>query len=264
MTCRADHPAADHPDAVRTARRRLATVLVEGLGTTGIRIAEQLIELGIGTVLLRDERPITASDPAYRRADRGRPRADVACRMLQRPDSRSAVLEAPEDSALIGLDLRLVVADGEPAWARLRAADQGETAVLPVELSASGFCIGPMLAAGSGLCPQCLVLHGLAEDPEAGDERGSRAIAPATTSTIAAGIAAHQVQVLIDGDSAAAVQSGALLGRTATGRIDHRSVSPHPECRCLTYLRADRSRAGVRRRRQRPHITSGEALVTGS
>lgn len=253
----------DHPDAVPTARRRLATVLVEGLGSTGVRIAEHLIELGIGTVLLRDERAITATDPAYRPADRGRLRADVACRMLRRPDSHSAIMEVPEDSALIGLDLHLVVTDGEPTGARLRTAEQSETAVLPVELTEPGFCIGPILAAGSGLCHQCLVLHGLTEDGEAGGEPSSRAPAP-TTSTIAAGIAAHQVQVLIDGDSAAAVQSGVLLGRTATGRIDHRQVSPHPECRCLTYLRAERNRDGVRRRRQRPETTSAEVLVTGS
>lgn len=253
---------AGHPEAVRTSRRRLATVLVEGLGTTGVRIAEQLIELGIGTVLLRDERTITSSDPAYRSADRGRLRADVACRMLRPQDSRSAVLEAPEESALIGLDLHLVVADGEPLWGRLRTAAQSETAVLPVELGESGFCIGPLLAARGGLCHQCLVLHGLTGDPEPAGER-SGASAPATTSAIAAGIAAHQVQVLIGGEGAAAVQSGALVSHAVTGRIDHREVIPHPECRCLTYLSADRSREGVRRR-HRSKITSGDALITGS
>ena len=249
-------------EAVRTARRRLAAVLVEGLGATGLRVAEQLIDVGIGTVLLRDEHEITASDSAYRSADRGRLRADVACRMLRPRDSVSAVLEAPEESAVLGLDLHVVVADYEPAWGRLRAAGRSGSAVLPVELSGAGFCIGPVLAARSGPCPECLVLHGFTEAPAPAEEQGSRsALGPAGTA--AAGIAAHQVQVLIDGDSPAAVQTGALVGQTATGRIDHRTVSPHPECRCLTYLSSDRSRAGVRRRHP-PHTSSGDILVTGS
>lgn len=257
-----------HTEAVHAARRRLATVLVEGLGVTGIRIAEQLIGLGLGTVLLRDERTITASDLSYLPADRGHLRADAACRMLRRRDSGSAVLEAPENSGFIGLDVHVIVADNESAWGRLRAAGQSDCAVLPVELSGAGFCIGPVLSARGGVCPQCLVLHGLTEDldpaePQSGPWAQSRESVLGAVGTIAAGIAAHQVQVLIDGDTAAAAQTGALLGHSTTGRIDHCEVGPHPECQCLTYLSGSRKRGGVRRRHS-PHTTSADMFAAES
>lgn len=257
-----DH-LADHAEAVRTARRQLATVLVDGLGAAGIRIAEQLIELGIGTVLLRDERAVTAADGAYRITDRGRTRAESACRRLRPRDASSAVLEAPEGAAFHGLDLHVVVADREPACGRLRTAGQSDSAALPVELSASGFCIGPVLTTGGGVCAECLVLYGLSEDraPAAAPAHTGPSGAGGAATAIAAGIAAHQVQVLVDGDSPAAAQSGALIGHAATGRIDHCRVDPHPECRCRTYLSADRHEAEARRRRRhRPHTTSAEVL----
>ncbi|MGO1192557.1 MAG: hypothetical protein ACTMHH_01675 [Nesterenkonia sp.] len=254
-----------HTEAVHRARRRLATVLVEGLGVTGIRIAEQIIGLGVGTVLLRDERTIAEADPFYRRSEWGRLRADAACRMLRRRDSGSAVLEAPEDSSVIGLDLHVIVADDESACGRLRAAAQSDCAVLPVELSAAGFCVGPVLAACGGVCPQCLVLHGLTDEPGSPRPQGgpaqSRRPALGPAEAIAVGVAAHQVQVLIDGDTAAAAQTGALLGDAATGRVDHREVRPHPECRCLTHISADRGRVGVGPRRHRSYATSADMLV---
>lgn len=266
---------ASCPDGVlRAARRRLAVVMVEGLDTTGVRIAEQLISFGIGTVLLRDEQPVTAADADYRRADRGRPRAEAACQMLRPAGASSAVLEAPEGSAVLGLDLHLVVT-ADAALSRLRSAEQNDSAVLPVELSREGFCIGPLLrqsgslgsdsldsdAVGSGaLCVDCLILHGLrgSESGESPHVAGSPEqpepveLPPAAPlGAVAAGLAAHQAQLLIDGESAATT-SGALFGEASTGRLGHWAVGPHPECRCLTNCSSLGTSA---RRRRRGDIT---------
>lgn len=259
-------PLSGQDETLRAARRRVAVVMVEGLGPMGIRIAEQLISFGIGTVLLRDEQPVTTADAGYRRADCGRPRAEAACQLLRPTGQPTAVLEAPEGSSVLGLDLHLVVTTDATQVQRLRSAAQNDSAVLPVELSGEGFCIGPLLrnpdplgpdSLGSGSpCLECLVLHGLHEPASPQSHHGEGSAEPAELQptgpleAVAAGIAAHQAHLLVEGESAAAA-SGALFAQASTGRLGHRAVGPHPECRCLmTY-----SRSGAPSRR--PHLDDG-------
>lgn len=222
------------PETLRTARRRLAAVLVEGLDAVGARVAEHLIDSGIGTVLIRDDQPATTADPYCSAADQGRPRAEVLCRRLRRSPSTSAILEAPAGSTVPGLDLHILVTTGAADVTRLRQAAAGSAAVLPVELSSAGLCIGPMLGGAAAMCPDCLVLHGLTEVQHSQDSH------PAATAgsleLIAAGAAIQQTQLLIDGEPAAA-SSAALLLDSRTGRLSHRAAAAHPECQCLTVTR---------------------------
>lgn len=259
-------PKERYAESLQAARRRLAVVLVEGLDSNGLHIAQQLIGLGVGTILLRDDEPVAAADSDYRRSDQGRPKAEAACRMLRPTRTRSAVLEAPEGSAVLGLDLHLIVTKGALELHRLRDAVQNDSAVLPVELSSEGFCIGPLLGERAQLCLDCLILHGLTEStvpkhPQPGREfqasasPGTMAALTGPLGAIAGGIAVHQAQLLVDG-AASAVCSGALFADAATGSLGHLPVAAHPECRCLMRFTdpgpgAPRQRRGLGRASRR-------------
>ena len=241
---------------VPAARRRLAVVLVEGLDPTGIRIAEQLIRLGIGTVLLRDDRPMVG--PSCRSADQGRPRAEVFSRRLRPSDHRSAVLEAPEGSRVLGLDLHLLVICGETDVTRLRSAFYNDSTVLPVERSRTGFCIGPLLGQRAAVCPECLVLYGLTVGSQAPENLRTGPIDDALEPVVAE-VAVQQARLLIDGEPAA-VGTGALFGESGTGLLGHRPVGAHPECRCLTDINDQTDSASRPAPRSRRRIRHGDPI----
>ncbi|GEM_PF-7049960 len=167
-------------------RRRLAAVLVDGLGPVGARTALALAEAGVGTLLLRDgtqgsavQQSSTAQtvdaeqvgDP-YLSIHHGLPRStglqDLLDRAAQQPASQpapqqTAVMECPADMRPDGADV-CVLSLGEssgagPAGTRsasrtsalhaatVSAAAQQASLVMPVLCPAAGEAeIGPLIA----------------------------------------------------------------------------------------------------------------------
>lgn len=241
---------------VRIARRQLAAVLIEGLNELGFRLAQQLVGLGIGTVLLRDDRPVTAADTAYRARDAGRSRAESAASMLTVQASGTAVVEVPEGASTVGVDLHLITAGGR---FRAAAAEPG-AAVLPVFIDPAGCRIGPLLTIGAGtstragLCSECLAHNGLTEDPAGHlsgrltrDPAAAGPLEPDPLTLVAAGIGAQQTAVLIDAEQPAASEDAVLVCERSTGRLEQIPRVADPECHCMTYLASDTSHPdGVR------------------
>lgn len=272
--------AAPGPRAadVRRARRRLSTVLVEGLEPLGLAVAEQLTTLGLGTLLLRDETPVGSSDvPAeligpgrrrhaarYRETDQGRPRLNAALRMLApaRPDADTTlVLDAPEGAPVLGADLCVLTGTRASSTEYLSSTVNAGLPVLPVSVSAGWLRIGPLLGntlewtvhpaaapddeqvAAKGCCPECLQHHGVVV---AHRESASAAVS-AQLIALTASAVAHQVQILIDGACAPAVESGVLLTDAYSGTSQLMNLSAHPECSCLLRRRTPAESPGRRR-----------------
>ncbi|WP_150460801.1 hypothetical protein [Nesterenkonia ebinurensis] len=225
--------------SLRIARRRVATVAVEGLDGLGIQLAELLAQLSIGTLILRDSRPVLPVDPEFRTIDLGRPRAEAVTERLSSQAAETAVIEAFEDSALAGADLHLVTGIEELQAEALRRAWRESSAVLPVLASAQGWWAGPLLMPGSPLCPECLVQQGLlsaAAQNQPGAERANPSAPDPDPQVVlgAAAAAALQAAVLIDGHPHCAVQESALVCQAETGLITPQPVQPAQDCACFT------------------------------
>lgn len=211
------------------ARRRLATVVVDGLGAVGLPLAEQLTELCIGTVILRDDSPVAVQDTGFRSIDRGRLRAEAAAELIGARAQQTAVLEAPGDAAVSGVDLHIVTGCGRLPVRWLKRAAAESPAVLPVVAARAGWRVGPLLLRDSPVCVECVEGTGLlGTDPESGGIPAP----PAVLS--AAAVAAQQAQVLVDGMHRCLMEQAALVARADTGWVGPVAVEPQADCRCLT------------------------------
>ncbi|WP_300344225.1 hypothetical protein [Nesterenkonia sp.] len=257
--------------ALCSARRRLATVLIDGLDPAGLQAAKQLIQWGIGTLMLCDDRPVTASDTDFPRTARGMHRSHAASRLLDPGDGSTVVIEVPAGATASGVDVHLVLRSRprpQQLHSQLRAACRASAAVLPVVGDAQAWRLGPLLSHQGGLCPDCLLHHGLLPAPP--ETSGAAAAAPAPEAErpadaeplpeperpaetaqgsdpshrqqpdpllqAASHLAVHQIQVLVEGQRPAAVQTAQLITDRATGHQSSLSISPHPECACLTAV----------------------------
>lgn len=225
--------------ALRTARRSLATLAVDGLEGLGIQLAELLIRLGIGTLILRDPRPVSAEAPGFRAIDQGRPRAEAAAERLSSQAELTVVLEAFEGSSICGADLHLVTGAGALEAAAVRRAYRESAAVLPVLSTPQGWQTGPLLVPGSPICPECLLHLGLlsgtaTQAPSRGSAANTvdSAAAPALVMGAAAA-AAQQVSALIEGSAPPAAQQAALVCQGESGLIAPRLIQPVPDCACF-------------------------------
>lgn len=232
--------------AVTQVRRRLSTVLVEGLEELGFTLARHLISAGIGTVLLCDESPVTGAENSYRSLDEGRPRAEAALSLLEDPGGTSVLAEAPEGAITSGVDLRVLCV----STAALDALGQHPEAlrydcpILPVLHSPGGptgveIRIGPLLNLPSGPCLGCLLRHRQSstvpsspEPPSPGTDSPVLPVIPA-----AAALAAWQVLVLIDGRHSADMETSGWLLQAEAGELMQFQTRQHPDCPCLTQHR---------------------------
>lgn len=149
------------------ARMRNASLLVEGLGRCGAQIVEHLCVQNVGVLLLRDGRKVGPEDVGgvYRTAHHGLDRAEALRMAMRRRPERTALIGCPPEARTVGADLH-VLCTGPGAWETLRRAASESQTVLPVELSAAGFRIGPLVSEGRLVCPDCLRLHALDKDPQ--------------------------------------------------------------------------------------------------
>ncbi|WP_162320542.1 hypothetical protein [Nesterenkonia haasae] len=225
--------------AVRRARRRLATIVVEGLGAVGFRLAEHLVECRIGTLVLRDERPVGLRDRGFRSLDAGRPRAEAAAELLAAKAEETAVVEAPAESSISGADLHVLAFRGRVPAAALHRGLEESPAVLAVLAAESGWRIGPLLLQDSLVCSDCMGVGWLPAEVPAG---GAETLGPLEEA--AAALAAHQITVLIEGMATAAVHSGGLMTDAATGDVSHVRPRPGRDCTC-PYVNGESSEEGL-------------------
>lgn len=248
-------------------RRRLAAVLVDGLGPVGARTALALAEAGVGTLLLRDSAQGTqgsstvsaeqVGDP-YLSIHHGLPRSTALHDLLDRAAQQSAaqsmpqqtaVMECPADMRPDGADvcvLSLGEWSGEESDA-VSAAAQQASLVMPVRLAAAESKIGPLTAAPGTVegfaCAGCRALSAAATDirpatdnqPASADTSADQADHnPADVGLnhqLTAGLITRQLLTLVDGVHTPALAEHSLLLRP-DGGWDRRPAPVRPECAC--------------------------------
>lgn len=250
-------------------RRRLAAVLVDGLGPVGARTALALAEAGVGTLLLRDGAPVTAEqvgDP-YLSIHHGLPRSTAVKDLLDRAahsaraeGSPPAVVECPEDMRPVGTDvcvLDLGLQKHLSIQEDLGPAAQHASLVMPVSVGTSvgEAMIGPLMThpavahptASQPAAPEGFACTGcweLSAGPDPGDQSASDQTSVDQTTgaggqsgedrllhQIAAGLIARQLLILVEAQHRPALAEHSLV-LTADGGVDRRPAPVHPECPC--------------------------------
>lgn len=241
----ADRPTAS-PDTL-LERRRTATVQVAGLGRIGSMAAQELVDAGVGQLVVWDPRPVTVADlgPVYRPADLGRPRAAALARSLEPQDQRYRVWPAVDGDPLrLQADMTLQVTRGAADLKTVADARAADHPLLPVIARDDDIIIGPWVDPNRPGCPQCWQLWTTGPD----DHDALRAWAlmdegagweDRTRSAAAGTLAALQILARIDTNAdpdanstiptTHAVRATRLSG---SGEVEPFVVRPHPECGC--------------------------------
>lgn len=215
------------PAAVCQARRRLAVVVVEGLCPAGLQIAQHLIRSRIGTLVLRDDQPVTREDTGLRSMDAGRRRAEAAAGLLGGASGETAVIEAPPESSIRGADLHLLVGQRRASDAMLSRRLEESPVLLPVSVTTAGWRIGPLLHQASLVCSHCMGISPFnQQQPPAADADIT------VLQAAAAAVAAQQVVILINGLTPGVLRGAGLMAEAATGRIKTIQHHPRRECVC--------------------------------
>lgn len=224
------------PHRVRR-RRAAASVLVVGLGRTGVVIASALAGAGIGTVLLDDQRPVSAAEvgTGLSPADLGRTRQSAVADLLRamapgvRTGSTARATRDPELVVSVSAD----VVDPELG---LRLASAG-LAQLPVVLREADALVGPLARPGIGSCQRCVELARADRDPHWPRVLGMLASGPRSTrepvvlATVSGGLAAAEAVTLVDGGQP--VTTGRQY-EVALPCLEPRlrEWAAHPDCGC--------------------------------
>ncbi|GIJ00385.1 molybdopterin/thiamine biosynthesis adenylyltransferase [Sediminihabitans luteus] len=221
--------------AVLTARA-LRHVGVSGLGRLGLAIATALATAGVGRIVLDDLGVVQSTDVGlggYDAQDVGTPRVRAAERHVTRTSQAtcSTTVDRPLDA--------LVVVDQWATDAARHARATGDgVPVLSALVGEAGVTVGPLAVPGRTACLRCIELAHQDADPgwpavaAQLRERGRlEATTETTTCATAAGIAAAQVLVLLDGGlPSTASRVVEVLAPEAVPRTT--DVAPHPACGC--------------------------------
>ena len=236
--------------------RARAAVHITGLGRTGALVARALAAAGVGTLLLSDPGVVLPADlgPAFAMADLGMGRAQAVKRQIYRVDPTIQVLTSPEGNpAPRAAHLDLAICVGKPPLAgRSTGSSVSEHPHLTVTVQETGIDIGPLVIPGLTPCLECFerqLADGDSTWYAAADAFSRRQIeaAPAGEETsgalVAAGTAAAQALVFLDGMVQPAVWSAVLVLRSADGYLGFKKVSFHPECGCRLQHRGSAAQA---------------------
>lgn len=212
------------------ARREHGVVQVLGLGRTGAALAQVLVGAGVGTVLLEDDRAVTAVDVgpgAFRLSDIGLLRSVAVRRHLLAvdPSCHAHVVHAggaggPDPRCL---DLAIAVghdAVGAALSSRLMGSDRAHMFVLVREQDGT---VGPLVVPGSTACGECVERH-----------RGS---GDAQWLQVCGQLAAAAL-VFLDGVNRPSAWSSVLTFHPDDGRWSRREFAPHPACGCQLQRQA--------------------------
>ncbi|NYJ78928.1 hypothetical protein HNR09_002339 [Nesterenkonia xinjiangensis] len=221
---------------LRRARLAMSCVLVDGLSDCGARLAELLVDLGVGTVVLRDGTEISEEDEGerLRRGRRGRRRAEVLTELLRASADGTAVLECPAEGGVQGADVQVLVrAEGAswPSREQLQARLRETSRVLPISVGEQGALLGPVVAAaGPSPCPACLESHrpGTAE----ASPSGARSTGGSPLPGLCAHLAALQLRELLAGQQLPDLTDTVIHIDAGTGTVRSRPVPPAADCPC--------------------------------
>lgn len=244
-------------DSARTRleQRSLKVVHVVGLGRTGAALAGVLANAGVGTLLLEDDSPVTASDVSpgsFSVSDIGLARSLALRRHLIALDP-GLHLHLMHDGGAGGpslscLDLAVVTGhDCVPAamLARFMGTDSPHLLVLLREQDAT---VGPLVVPGETACGDCVDRHRSAADPHwqqtleqlahstqtssSRPSSGARPPEPSAVSLAVAGTAASQALLFLDGVNQPSALSAVMSFHPSIGRWTEQAFSPHPDCGC--------------------------------
>lgn len=229
--------------------RQEAVVHVVGLGRTGAALAAALASAGVGTLLLEDDLPVTASDVGpgfFTVPDIGTPRSLAVRRHIQRIDP-SCHGHLVHDGGTGGpsvrsLSLAMVVGhDSIPATlaARFLAVDKPHLFVLLREQDGT---VGPLVVPGQTACSECVERHRSSHDEQWLDVCGQLASVQNThrrhalentalALTIAGTAAAHAL-LYLDGLNQPSSWSSVLTFHSDNARWSRQPYEIHPECGC--------------------------------
>jgi bacteriocin biosynthesis cyclodehydratase domain-containing protein len=237
------HPPGQGPGVLE--RRSQRTVVVTGAGRTGAGIAMTLAAAGVGTLAVRDSRPVQTIDVGpggFRLRDVGQRRDQVLAQHVADvcPATRVHVPGDHELVALLGhADLVVHVEDRAvdvAAATRLVAIGTDHLAVVVHE---AGAVVGPLVLPGLTPCHRCLDLHRRDADDRwptmAVQLRERYATVPApeetATTSVAAAVAAAQALAHLDGHRTHA--RGATFEIELPQAVPRvRRWTPHPTCGC--------------------------------
>ena len=241
-------------------RRERGVVHVMGLGRTGAALSQVLANAGVGTILLEDDRAVTAVDVgpgAFRLSDIGLVRSAAVRRHLLALDPRCHAHVLHEGGAgapdMRCLDLAIVVAHdavGAETAARFMSTDRPHLFVLVREQDGT---VGPLVLPGETACAECVERHRSAHDPQWLEVRGQLAaecgpsrerrpqpqlLEGAALSTALAGTAAAQALLFLDGVNQPSTWSSVMTFHADNGRWSREEFPAHPDCGCQLQRQA--------------------------
>lgn len=218
----------------RSAERADALVVIEGLDALGLRLACALVDAGVGTLALHDERPVDAQDIGgglYRGTDVGRTRQECAVGVLRAIDPKARLALDPAPAA----DVVVIVHAGVLDPVTYRELMRRDVTHLPVLVRELDVMVGPLVRPGQGVCLRCMDLHRLDRDsrwPVVATQAALRGAAVETSlGWFGAVLAAHQLLAVVDGRDT--VIEDASLEVNAWDPVPvRRRWRPHPRCGC--------------------------------
>ena len=219
-------------------RRAASVVTVVGLGRTGLALARDLASARVGTVLLRDARPVGRADVGrggYHERDIGQVRASAAARACH--DAEVRVRTTAPDGTRPDVVVLVEQDVADPVGARsLMAADVDHLSVVVRE---KDIVVGPFVRPGASACLRCLDLHRCDLDDRWPVVATQLAVRPRSgprpedplLAALAAATAAAQVVAGIDGEPVGII-GAALEIRLSDGAPRRREWPVHPYCGC--------------------------------
>jgi bacteriocin biosynthesis cyclodehydratase domain-containing protein len=237
------------------ARGRCVVQLI-GLGRTGAALSAALAAAGVGTLLLEDPAVVAPADVgsgAYRITDIGLNRGQAIRRAVRQIDPTVSCHLMPGSTAEQGAEgvfpraLNLAVyVDRDVADPQVGAAlmSRGHPH-LSVLVREHDTLIGPLVVPGQTSCLECVQLHRADADPawpdvvsllagKAGTASADRSpFEEVSQSVAAAGLAARQTLLFIDGRNQPGSFSAVLKLDGVDGTVSRHVYPPHPSCGCM-------------------------------
>ncbi|MDN6299068.1 MAG: ThiF family adenylyltransferase [Micrococcaceae bacterium] len=222
-------------------QRSRSAARIHGLGRCGQTIASLLAASGIGGLYLNDEHPVLAGDIGIgplRMADLGKSRTVALAHRLGQQWPRTRLTGWAPGHASSGVGARITVVTACDALPESWAAHLAGTRMphLPVVFGPAWARVGPLVIPGLTTCLDCAqppVGAPMAGPRAAGTPRPGSSTAELALSCTAAGLAAVQILMLLDGVNVPSTADAMLTIDLATGGVQRVPVQPRSDCTCM-------------------------------